>query len=353
MRVLFFTDGVLSPGSRFRCLQFFGQLEARGIQCEAHFAYDERYNEVFSRPWAPLYKLHRRLRRVAHVLLEREADVLFIHKTSMALTALPEVIRSLGRTPLVFDFDDAIWLGPGGTPSLPRRRTFKAMVRSADHLIAGNRFLAEFANQPQKTTLIPSVVDTSHFVPAQVRPSAQFIVGWVGTASNFPYLRAVLPQVLEAVAQLPRGRVRIVSNGLLPEYEDHPLVEQWRWSAEREVQALQSFDVGLMPLDDTAQTRGKCGFKMIQYMSVAVPVVASAVGANVDIFAGSNAGQLLGAGADWGVAVRRLFELGSLSRRAMGERGRARVVSSYSVASVIDRYVALFEQLVNPVRSAR
>ena len=76
MRVLFFTDGVLSPGSRFRCLQFFKALEARGIHCSARFAYDERYNEVFSRPWAPLYKVARRLKRVGHLWLEREADVL-------------------------------------------------------------------------------------------------------------------------------------------------------------------------------------------------------------------------------------------------------------------------------------
>ncbi len=347
MKVLFFTDGVFSPGSRFRCLQFFERLEAHGIECGARFAYDERYNEVFSRPWAPLYKVARRLRRVGHLLLEREADVLFIHKTSMALTALPEVIRSFGRTPIVFDFDDAIWLGPGGTESPMRRSTFEGMVRTADHLIAGNRFLASVANAEHKTTLIPSVVDTSLSLPAPPRASAEFITGWIGTASNFPYLRAVMPQLLEAIAKVPRARLRIVSNGTLPEYENHPHVEQWRWSADRELKALQSFDVGLMPLDDTEQTRGKCGFKMIQYMSVGVPVLASAVGANVDIFAQSNSGLLMRPGDDWGAALLSLHGAGAAERRAMGERGRARVVSSYSVESVIERYVELFRQLVD------
>ena len=352
VRVLFFTDGVLSPGSRFRCLQLFGALEERGIECEARFAYDERYNDVFSQRWAPLYKLARRLKRVGHLWLEREADVLFIHKTSMALTALPEMIRSFGSTPIVFDFDDAIWLGPGGTESTLRRRTFEAMVRSCDRVIAGNRFLAETARAPEKTTLIPSVVDTSLSVPAPKRASNEFVVGWIGTASNFPYLRRVMAQVLSAVEKLPRARVRIVSNGVLPEYENHPLVEQWRWSAARELTALQSFDVGLMPLDDTEATRGKCGFKMIQYMSVATPVLASAVGANVEIFGESNSGRMLGTGDDWGKAVTQLHDLGANERNAMGQRGRSRVVASYSVDSVVDRYAAMFKELA-PAGSTR
>ncbi len=347
MRVLFFTDGVLSPGSRFRCLQFFKEFESRGIQCTARFAYDERYNDIFARSWAPAYKLGRRLKRVGHLLLERETDLLFIHKTSMALTALPEVVRGFGRTPIVFDYDDSIWLGPGGVASTMRRRTFEAMVRTADQIIAGNQYLADAADAPEKTMLIPSVVDTALSKPAAPRVSAEPVIGWIGTASNFPYLRAVMPQVLAAIEQVPRARLRIVSNGTLPEYEQHPRVEQWRWSAAGELRALQSFDVGLMPLEDSAQARGKCGFKMIQYMSIGVPVVASAVGANIDIFGGSNAGYLLGANDSWEHAVRAMLTTSAGEREAMGERGRRRVVASYSVASVLDRYVKLFRELAD------
>lgn len=346
MRVLFFTDGPVSPGSRFRCLQFFPWLERQGISCEVQFAYDARYNEVHQRPWAPVYKAGGRLLRAGRLLFERGHDLLFLHKTTLAVTGLPELLRGLRRTPSIFDFDDAIYLGAGGAPSSARARTFSQAVRLATHVVAGNDHLAAQARVPSKTTVIPTVVDTTKYVPTQQPPSGELVVGWMGTASNFPYLREVVPAVLRAIEQLPRARLRVVSNGLLTEYLSHPRVEQWRWDEGRELMALQSFDLGLMPLPDTEQTRGKCGFKMLQYMACGVPVLASAVGANPGLFEGSNAGALVPPGGDWTQALLDLAGRSPASRRAAGEAGRRHVEARYSVSSVIDRYVELFHRVV-------
>lgn len=351
VRVLFFTDGPESPGSRFRCLQLFPHLRARGIECDVRFAYDERYNDFFERTWAPLYKLGARMRRVGHLLADR-ADILFLHKTALAITGAPEWVRSLSRTPMVFDFDDAIYLGPGGVENRRRRKTFERVVSVADALIAGNEHLARVAGARAKTVVIPTVVDTDLFVPGpprDARDARELVVGWMGTASNFPSLRAAMPQLLEAIDQLPRARLRIVSNGLLPEYERHPRVEQWRWNEARELAALQSFDVGLMPLVDNELTRGKCGFKMLQYMAVGVPVLSSAVGANVSLFEESGAGALVQPGDHWGDKLLALLRHPELAR--MGASGRAHVTKHYSVKAVIDRYVDVFQRL-SPRRSA-
>lgn len=344
MRVLFFTDGPESPGSRFRCLQFFPHLEARGIHCEARFAYDARYNDVFERRWAPAYKLMGRLKRAAKLIAADDADLIFLHKTALAVTGLPEWLRSMRKTPLVFDVDDAIYLGPGGVEQSWRRRAFERVVSVASHVVVGNHHLATVVGRPN-VTVIPSVIDTDTYVPLPTRrASDELVVGWMGTASNFPSLRRAIPSLLDALATVPRARLRIVSNGELTEYAGHPLVEQWRWNEAGEVRALQSFDVGLMPLDDTELTRGKCGFKMIQYMAVGVPVLSSAVGANVDIFERSGAGLLVKPDERWGT---KLLEL--LARRdafaEIGAAGRRHAVAHYSVSAVIDRYVELFHSL--------
>lgn len=350
MKVLFLTDGPTSPGSRYRCLQYFEHLKRRGIECTVQFAYDERYNDLVGTRWSVPYRLAGRLRRTGRMLTARGYDLLYLHKTALAFTGLPERLRALGRTPLVFDYDDAIFQQDNGLPSPRRMRAFRQIVDVADHLIPGNHYLAQVAGAPSKTTVIPTVVDTDVFFPAPARERDAVVVGWMGTQGNFPNLRRILPSLISALATVPNGRLRIVSNAELAEYRGHPLVEQVRWTAATEVSDLHSFDVGLMPLVDSPATRGKCGFKMIQYMSVGIPVLSSAVGANVEILGDQRAGRLMKEGEDWGQAL--LDFLSSPTRmKEMGQRGRERVCASYSVTSAVDTLVGVLERVASSRRS--
>lgn len=343
MKVLFLTAGSQVPSSRFRVLQFLEPFSARGVECTVRSAYGDRYNDYLDRPWSAAYKLLSRAKRAAHTLDGGQFDIIFLQRTSFPYTALPEVVVSRFNSRIIFDYDDAIFLGPSGRHSWSRRRTFDQVVRVSAHVVAGNGYLAERARAPEKTSVIPTVIDTYRYRPlkAAKRPDGSVVVGWMGTSSNFRYLEAIVPELLDALDQLPTARLRIVSNASFAPLLGHPRVEHARWSEDQELNDLRSFDIGLMPLVDDRWTRGKCGFKMIQYMAVGVPVIASAVGANREIFRGSGAGYLVDAPGQWAEALRRLAGEPAL-RQAQGQAGREHVCRSYSIESVIDRYLEIF-----------
>ncbi|HEY8432614.1 MAG TPA: glycosyltransferase [Sandaracinaceae bacterium] len=346
LRVLFLTEGRDVPASRFRAEQFFPELERHGIRCTLLGGYGPLYHRLHGTLAGPPYKLAARLKRALAGALGVRYDAVFLQRTAVPHTALPE--RALARLHphLVLDFDDALWLGPGGRPSVLRRRAFRRAVECVQWVVAGNRFLAAHAGAPEKTTVLPTVIDTDRYVPDPRRRADGLVVGWMGTAPNLPFLRAVMPDVLSAVEQVPGARVRIVSNGELPELRFHPRVEQLRWTRETEIPLLQSFDVGLMPLPDDELTRGKCGFKMIQYMAVGAAVVASAVGANVELFEGSNAGVLVPPGESFGPAVLELLRDAD-RRREAARCGRAHAVAHLSVPPVAARYAEIFRRVAS------
>lgn len=350
MNVLFFVGGTQTPSSRFRVGQFIPHFESRGIRCTVRAAYGDRYNALAKGPIGPLYKAATRMKRAALSIEAGRYDLVFLQRTALPQTALPERLTARLNPRVIFDFDDAIFLGPRGEPRPARARTFRAVVDLSTHVIAGNEYLAAAAAVPEKTTIIPTVVDASRYVPAPpARDDGSVVLGWMGTTSNFHHLPLMLPAVLRVLDEVPGAVFRLVSNGPYEGMPDHPRIQQVVWSEEAELRELQGFDVGLMPLHDDPWARGKCGFKIIQYMSVQRPVVASAVGANREILAGEEPGFLATDPEGWYRSLRRLATDPGLRER-MGRAARARVLERYSITSVIDRYVELFGRVAEERR---
>ena len=350
MRMLFLTEGPEIPSSRYRVEQFVPHFEAAGIRCTVRFAYGTTYNRVNERPWAAVYKTATRLRRAAWTVLPGKWDLIFLQRSALPGTAAPERLRhAFGSARIVFDVDDAIYLGPDFGPSPLRAAKFRDLARISDAVIAGNSHLAERVAAPKKTVVIPTAVDTEVYQPPPARDPSRLVVGWMGTSSNFPSLREVLPALLRTIAPRPNAVLRIVSNGRLPELDSEQRVEQQAWSAETEVRQLQSFDVGLMPLLDTEATLGKCGFKMLQYMAVGAAPLASGVGANLDLVGRSQSALLLPPRGDWEAALGRLLD-DAEQRAALQQRARAHVHAHYSVRTTVPRYLELFRRLTQEPR---
>lgn len=345
MRVLFLTEGTTIPSTRFRVLQFLPYFEANGVQCTARGGYGEQYNSVSRTKWGKAYKLASRLKRAALGVDAPRFDGVFLQRPAIPFTSVPERLLGLSGTPVIFDFDDNLSMGANGQPHGARQRTLSHAARSSDHVIAGNAFLAGLVDAPDKLSIIPTVLDTNRYTPGPSPfASPDVVIGWMGTKGNFVYVREILPDVLATLDAYPNARFRVVSNALLPELADHPQVDQIPWSAEDEIDLLRSFDIGLMPLADTLGARGKCGFKMIQYMAVGAAVVSSPVGANVDIFEGSGAGHLASDSPAWRAGLAQLIE-DDAHRAACGEAARAHAAAHYSIEGVLPTYLSLFERV--------
>lgn len=347
MKVLFVTDGISTPASRFRCAQFFPYFRKMGIECELRYAYGEHYNDAISRFYGGPYKFACRLRRSWYQLFPSDGtDILFLQRTAFPFTGAVEQIGSENGLPTVFDFDDSLFVDGDGKENPLRRKAFYAAVESSDYLIPGNQFLNSEAGNRPNSQVIPTVIDTDLYIPRSFKHyHNKVILGWMGTAGNFPFLSSIVDELRRLLVKYPDLIVRIVSNQPFEPLLGVERVQQIRWTAETELSWLQSFDIGLMPLIDSPLTRGKCAFKMIQYMSLGIPVVVSPVGANVEVFSEAPPIGYMPNEGLWFEAISHLIEE-PLVRREMGSAGRARAEELFSIRAVLPAYASIFERLL-------
>ena len=236
--------------------------------------------------------------------------------------------RLLKKNPrLVFDFDDAIFIGRN-EPAV------RWMCQNAAWVTAGNKYLAEYACQySDRVTVLPSVVDTSRYMPGSYQGTTKqrpIRVGWSGSnqsirATLFPYLEMLTRHqehldfefviISNSKPQLPLSRLRWT---------------YWEWSSDQEEELVSSLDVGIMPLADNAFQRGKCGLKLLQYMAAGIPTVASPVGMNQQIVQHGVTGFLASWEDEWYEALGSLIRDPAL-RSQMGCAGRQRCENEYSI----------------------
>jgi glycosyltransferase involved in cell wall biosynthesis len=249
----------------------------------------------------------------------------------------------------VFDFDDAIYvrkprrLGEPAEDSSWRRRKFSATCRSVDAVAAGNEVLAEAARGAARDVVIlPTSIDVSCYQAAALGADAAPTIAWIGSPENLVYLEIIRPALARLAARHPRLKLRVICSAF-PDWPEIQ-VERVPWSAATEAASLAAAHIGVMPLSDDAWARGKCAFKLLQYMAASLPCVASPVGANteavIDGFNGFHAGNA----EEWERNLERLINSAQL-RAQFGASGRRRVVERYALDVYRERYLALLARL--------
>jgi len=222
----------------------------------------------------------------------------------------------------VFDFDDAIWLH---SESMTRR-----VIELSDAVICGNDHLAKWARRfSSNVAIVPTGIDTERYTPVAGPCRDDLVLGWIGTSSNLPQLEELAPALEGVIQQFPGTRLRVVCDRA-PKFTGKVLerTEFVPWEESREVAEIQSFDIGLMPVADSEWGRGKCAFKLIQYMSCGVPVVASPVGMNGLILEEFRVGLAPSSQQEWAEAIRVLLADPD-ARGSFGAAGRAAAVKVF------------------------
>jgi glycosyltransferase involved in cell wall biosynthesis len=332
MKIAAFTPGPRVPSARFRVRQFIPMLETLGITLDELMTRSSAYPppQAWRRPlWGgarlgELSALTLRSRRYDAVLLQREM-----------VSSLVTLEPFTGR-PRILDVDDAIHLLRGG-------RAARRLAEISDRVVAGNAYLAEwYGRWNSNVTILPTAVDTDRYAPGERASEQQEgpVIGWIGTSANHSYLNEIEPALERVLEGHPSARLKIVSDR--PPGFSRLDSRRWRfvaWSEAAEVAEIRSMDIGIMPLADSDWARGKCSFKMLQYMACAIPVIVSPVGMNAEVLRDGPLGLAARGEAEWVEALGALLTDPAL-RDAMGKAGREVAEQTYSVRVIAPKLAA-------------
>ena len=319
------------PSFRHRMCSLIGALEAAGWVVRAERFPSGRYG----------------LRTWERRSLLREADVVVLHQ--IKLSALEARLFAAFSHRRVFDVDDAIYvrkprsLGEAADDSLWRKRKFAATCRWVDVVAAGNDVLAGVARATARAvTVLPTSIDTAVYRPSTATAADPPTIAWIGSPENLVYLEMIRPALARLTVRYPTLRMRVICSRF-PEWPE-VAVEPVVWSSATEAAALAGAHIGVMPLTDDEWARGKCAFKLLQYMAAALPCVASPVGANTEAVMDGVNGFHARNTDEWERHLESLIRSPELRAR-FGANGRAHVESRFGLRTYQTRYVELLSRL--------
>lgn len=353
MKVLFVvpypTEGA---SNRYRIEQYLPYLKAEGIDYDVRpFAFKKFYEILYSKGKyirKTIYFIQAFFNRILDIARLYKYNLVFIHRESCPFgPPIFEWLIYLFKKPIIFDFDDAIFLKSfHPVNSIYRFLKFpsnaKKIIKMSSAIIVANRFLEEYASKFNgRVYIIPTAIDTEKFniIERFYNPLA---IGWIGSPTAAPYLQ-IIYGVMEKLSQKYDFILKIVGAG--KEIKTSGVkVENYNWRLEKEISDFQSIDIGIYPLPDTLWTQGKAAFKAIQYMAVGVPVVASPVGMTKEIIQDGINGFLADSEEKWLEKLSLLIKSPQL-RESIGMAGRRTVEEKFSLKTNAPKYIEILKNV--------
>jgi glycosyltransferase involved in cell wall biosynthesis len=349
MKVLALTRyGRLGASSRMRIYQYTPFLRYSGIEVEVSpLLRDDYLKRFYARQktrWAAILADY--LKQAVRSMHARRFDLLWIEKELFPnLPAWFEQALSALGIRYVVDYDDAVFHNYDlSLHPLKRILADKIdrVMRSSALVVCGNEYLAERARfaGARRVEVIPTTVDMERYRTAAPQAHDRIVVGWIGSLTTVIHLQLVADALRELASEFPLRLCVVGAQFAAPGID----IDCRPWSEDTEVGELQQFDIGIMPLIDTPFVRGKCGYKLIQYMAAGKPVVASPVGMNLEIVEHGRCGYLASTSDEWLSALRALCA-NSEARQSMGAQGRLTVEQRYCLQVTGPRIAQLFHEI--------
>jgi glycosyltransferase involved in cell wall biosynthesis len=352
-----------APSQRFRFEQYLHLLEKKEVKITALPFYNQS-------SWKVLYQDGHRMEKSFHLLLAVirrffslpkaiMANKILIHREILPVgpPLLEWGITIVLRKKIIYDFDDAIWLTDNLNESwleknLRWRSKVASICRWSYTISAGNEYLAEYARQFNSRVVVnPTTIDTVKLhnrkhnpqtlpLLKQTQHEGKISIGWTGSHSTLKYLEALYP-VLKNLEEEYDNLSFLVIADKPPKLNLKNILFR-EWSKETEISDLMQIDIGIMPLPNDDWSKGKCGFKALQYLALEIPCLASPVGVNTSIIHHGVNGFLCSSEEEWMKYFKQLI-VNPAQRIEMGKAGRKTVEDQYSVASNASNFLSLFE----------
>ena len=355
MRILILTRySRMGASSRMRALQYLPSLDSEGIDVTVSPLFSDAYVGGLQQGKKSLMEVFSGYsRRLRSLLMSQPFDLFWIEKELLPwMPALVERMLLPKRIPYVLDYDDAVFHYYDLNRNLLVKRLLGSkhlkLIQGAALVMAGNEYLADFARKAgaRYVEIVPTVIDLGRYPPAVQESLATKSmpprIGWIGQRAQAAQLVRYAP-LFDRLSSEGKARVIVIgidAAALGMRMESIP------WSEQTEVASLAGLDIGVMPLVDEPFERGKCGYKLIQYMACCLPVVASPVGVNCQLVEHCVNGFLAETPEQWESALNALLVDPGLRQR-MGHIGRQKVERNYSLQVAAPRLAAILKAVVS------
>lgn len=346
----------ITPGQRFRIEQYLSFLKQNNFKFEFSpimKVEDNKYlysSGNFFRKFFILLKSFW-VRFLNLIDLRRgKYDLIFIYRDALMIGSVffEKQFKKTG-VPIVYDFDDAIWLSEVSEANrkfswMKNPEKTKKIISLSSFVTVGNDYLAEYAQRFNKNiVVIPTTIDTNYHIPASSQSNSQNVcIGWTGSVTTTKYFKSMFSVLKRIKDTYPNVKFLLIGDASFV-IEDLDL-QTIPWNFATEITDLQQIDIGIMPLSDDEWAKGKCGFKALQYMAIQIPCVVSPYGVNSEIVEDGVNGFIATNEDEWFEKLSILIENSDLRNR-LGKAGRQTVIERYSVDSNKAKWLEVFNSL--------